>query len=357
MMKRARKWIITVSFILTAVFTASGTACGASKDGGKLSTPENVRVENRVLYWDEVKNADYYVVSASNGKRYETTECQVELTDLQKSGTYKFNIFAKSHNEKYEVSKSASISYELAAPVATGEDKYHFKYKWVEELNGYEVAIGNAVLQDELILPDYFRDYPVKKIADKGFTFAVFRTEYGQTSPNTYWYDETTCNTITKSIRFPQYLEVIGLGAFYALTEMEEVIIPEEVTEIQDFAFGSCAKLKKVTFPNGLKKIGEGAFAHTALETLDLPDRLTAIGTGAFACPIVGWGVNKYHVNSALSRVEIPNMIKEIGTIFEGRENLTAIVFQGVEYTYSATQPTEAGNYWYWGGRRFAIWE
>ena len=357
MLDKKRKWIASLSVALTAVFCACGTGCGEAKDGGKLSAPENVRVEERVLYWDEVENADYYVVSASNGKKYETTECQLTLIDFQKSGNYEFKVFAKSHDEKYEVSTYGAVTHYLAAPVAEGEDNYHFKYKWVEELNGYEVSIGNAVLQEEVVIPDYFQGFPVKKIANKGFTVAFFRTEYGITSPNTYWYDEIGCNTVVKFLQLPQYLEVIGLGAFYALTELEEVTIPEEVTEIQDYAFGSCAKLKKVTFSNGLKKIGEEAFANTALETLDLPDRLTAIGKMAFACSVEGYQ-NKYHVDSALSRVEIPNMIKEIGNIFYGRENLTTILFQGVEYTYSATQPTEEGNFWrYDGAGRVVFWE
>ena len=357
MIKKLKRWITHISVAFMAIICACGTACGDAKDGGKLSAPENVRIENRVLYWDEVENADYYVVSASNGKRYETTECQCLLIDFQKSGNYEFKVFAKSYDEKYEVSTSGKVTQYLPAPLAEGEDKYHFKYKWVEELSGYEVSIGNAILQNELILPDYFQGFPVKKIADKGFSFAVFRT-YAITSPTTYWYEEAGCNTVVKFIQFPQYLKVIGLGAFYALTEIEEVIIPEGVTEIQAYAFGSCAKLKKVTFSNGLKKIGEEAFAHTALETLDLPDRLTAIGARAFACSIVGWGANKYHVDSALSRVEITNTIKEIGAIFEGRESLTTIVFQGVEYTYSATQPTEEGNFWrYDGAGRVVFWE
>ena len=367
MLDKKRKWIIRIGVALTAIFCAFGAGCGASQDGGKLSAPKNVRIEKRVLYWDEVENADYYVVSASNGKKYETTECQLTLIDFQKSGNYEFKVFAKSHDEKYEVSTYGAVTHYLAAPMAEGEDNYHFKYKWVEELNGYEVSIGNAVLQEELILPDYFQGFPVKKISAAAFTFGGFDSGIGSLYSHVRWYDETTgCNTIIKTLRLPQYVEVIGFGAFCGLTEIEEVVLPEGVTEIQDFAFDSCAKLKKVTFPNGLKTIGAGAFSDTALEALDLPNTVTSIGFEAFACPTYQTlnrpdssdRVKQYHLTSALSRVEIPNMIKEIGIIFEGRENLTTIVFQGVEYTYSATQPTEEGNFWrYDGAGRVVFWE
>ena len=368
MIKKLKRWITHISVAFMAIICACGTACGDAKDGGELSAPENVRIENRVLYWDEVENADYYVVSASNGKRYETTECQCLLIDFQKSGNYEFKVFAKSYDEKYEGSTSGKVTQYLPAPLAEGEDKYHFKYKWVEELSGYEVSIGNAILQEELILPDYFQGFPVKKIADAGFTFSTFFAVFETISPNVRWYDEESgCNTIIKTLRLPQCVEVIGFGAFCGLTEIEEVVLPEGVAEIQDYAFDSCAKLKKVNFPNGLKTIGEGAFSDTALETIDLPNTVTSIGAEAFACPTYqtpnipenNERVKQYHLDSALSRVVIPNMIKKIERrTLCGRENLTTIVFQGVEYTYSATQPTVEGNFWrYDGAGSVVFWE
>lgn len=367
MMNKRRKWITCICLALTAVFCVCGTACSSSEDGGKLVSPGNVRVENRILYWDEVPNADYYVVSASNGKKYETTECQLALIDFQKSGTYEFKVFAKSHDEKYEVSTYGAVTQYLPAPVAEGEDNYHFKYKWVEELKGYEVSIGNAVLQADLILPDYFQGFPVKKIAAAAFTFGGFDSGIGSLYSHVRWYDETTgCNTIIKTLRLPQYVEVIGFGAFCGLTEIEEVVLPEGVTEIQDFAFDSCAKLKKVTFPNGLKTIGAGAFSDTALEALDLPNTVTSIGFEAFACPTyqtlnrpdTSDQVKQYHLTSALSRVVLPKSLEKIPLLMlSGRENLKKIVFQGVEYTYSATHPTEEGNFWYFDGGKILFWE
>ena len=361
MMDRKRKWIIGISVALTAIFCAFGAGCGASQDGGKLSAPKNVRIEKRVLYWDEVPNADYYVVSASNGKKYETTECQLTLIDFQKSGDYEFKVFAKSHDEKYEVSTYGAVTHYLAAPVAEGEDNYHFKYKWVEELNGYEVSIGNAVLQEEVVIPDYFRDYPVKKIALHGFHFKIYNYTYDKYENDCVWYNGRGCNEITKSLQLPKYLEMIDQYAFWCWTSLEELVIPEGVTEIAYSAFKDCKGLKRVTFPDGLKTIGAGAFANTALETLDLPDTLTSIGVGAFGCSTVKdeySSIIKYHhVDSELSRVVIPKFIKNVNFL-NGRENLTTIVLQGVEYTYSATQPTEEGDYWYHNEKnQFTIWE
>ena len=306
-------------------------------------------------------------VSVSNGKRYETTDCQFSLTDFLKSGNYEFKVFAKSYDEKYEVSTYGAVTQYLRAPVAEGEDNYHFKYKWVEELKGYEVSIGNAVLQADLILPDYFQGFPVKRIAPFAFTFAGFNGETGTLYTHVKWYKEDSgCNTIIKTLRIPQYVEVIGYGAFCALTEIEEVILPEGLTEIQGFAFDSCAKLKKVNFPNGLKTIGAGAFSDTALEVLDLPDTVTSIGFEAFACPTyqtlnspdTSDQVKQYHLTSALSRVVLPKSLEKIPMdMLAGRENLREIVFQGVEYTYSASQPTEEGNFWYYDGAKILFWK
>ena len=74
---------------------------------------------------------------------------------------------------------------------------------------------------------------------------------------------------------------------YYAQGKGEkEVIIPDGVVEIGDYAFENCVFLKKVTFPETLVSIGAGAFCGDfGLESITLPRSLESLGPKAFgAC-------------------------------------------------------------------------
>ncbi|MBS6576520.1 leucine-rich repeat protein [Parabacteroides goldsteinii] len=61
----------------------------------------------------------------------------------------------------------------------------------------------------------------------------------------------------------------------------ETYIIPQGVTQIENFAFYTCTNLKSVTLPEGLESIGEGAFdGCTGLKSLTLPASVKRIGLG-----------------------------------------------------------------------------
>ena len=64
---------------------------------------------------------------------------------------------------------------------------------------------------------------------------------------------------------------------------VEEIYIPEGVTEIGDYAFNGFKNLKKINIPNGVTSIGKKAFAYCKnLESINLPDSVTYIGKYAF---------------------------------------------------------------------------
>ena len=55
-----------------------------------------------------------------------------------------------------------------------------------------------------------------------------------------------------------------------------------QITEIQGSAFLRCYQLSKVYFPTTLAIIGSNSFAHTCIETLDLPESIVNIHMSAF---------------------------------------------------------------------------
>ena len=56
-----------------------------------------------------------------------------------------------------------------------------------------------------------------------------------------------------------------------------EIVIPEGVTDIGDFAFHCCNKVTSVRIPNGVNTIGKNAFVYCDLTSLHLPASVTKL--------------------------------------------------------------------------------
>ena len=62
-----------------------------------------------------------------------------------------------------------------------------------------------------------------------------------------------------------------------------ELVIPDGVTEIKDYAFYGCSGLKNVKIPNSVTSIGYGAFYNcSGLTRIVIPNSVTSIGNNAF---------------------------------------------------------------------------
>ena len=110
--------------------------------------------------------------------------------------------------------------------------------------------------------------------------------------------------TQLNSVALPNTLKRIGYGAFGICPNMHlsTAGFPNSLEEIGDFAFWGCA-LNNVSFGNGLKSIGMGAFIGGGISgQLNLPNSLEYIGDGAFeSCP------------GLTGNLTIPNSVKYIG--------------------------------------------
>lgn len=71
-------------------------------------------------------------------------------------------------------------------------------------------------------------------------------------------------------------------GSYAQDESIEEIIIPEGVTDIGEVAFYGCNKLRKAVFPQSLRYIREEAFGETALEEVRVPEGIELIAEKAF---------------------------------------------------------------------------
>jgi len=102
----------------------------------------------------------------------------------------------------------------------------------------------------------------------------------GVTSIGNYAFTE--CRNI-QSVTIPNGVTCIGDWAFYNLGDLESITVPEGVTSIGDFAFSNCHKLKSVILPDSVESIGGSAFGHCqSLESIRIPKGVTSIGVSIF---------------------------------------------------------------------------
>lgn len=111
-------------------------------------------------------------------------------------------------------------------------------------------------------------------------------------------------------VTIPDTVRKIGDGAFAELA-IESVSIPDCVTGIGDKAFFRCTGLTDIEIPNRVTSIGDEAFACcTGLVNIEIPNGTARIGKAAFeGC-------------SGLTRVTIPDSVTDIGDdAFKGCAN------------------------------------
>ncbi len=84
------------------------------------------------------------------------------------------------------------------------------------------------------------------------------------------------------SIVLPDSIKRIGKFAFYS-NELTRINIPKSVETIEEGAFKHCFELKEIEIPEGIKKLEDGAFERCRdLKTVSLPDSLVEIDGNPF---------------------------------------------------------------------------
>ncbi len=131
------------------------------------------------------------------------------------------------------------------------------------------------------------------------------------------------CSSLT-SVTIPNSVTSIGNSAFDGCSGLTSVTIPNSVTSIGDYAFYDCSSLTSVTIGNSVTSIGRSAFSDcSSLTSVTIPSSVTSIGGSAFSgC-------------SSLTSVTIPSSVTSIGDLaFNSCSSLTSPVYNAHVFAF-----------------------
>lgn len=125
---------------------------------------------------------------------------------------------------------------------------------------------------------------------------------------------ESWCNIdFVKSVNNPVYY---ARHLFLNDQEITELVIPDGVTEIKDYAFYFCTEFTSVTIPDCVTSIGNYAFGYCSkMTSITIGESVTSIGAGAITdC-------------RSLTTVKIPDSVVDLGDgVFQRCKSLTSVI-------------------------------
>lgn len=164
-----------------------------------------------------------------------------------------------------------------------------------------------------------------------------------------------------KSVVIPDSVRIIKRGAFENCRNLRKVLLSNNLTEIGDEAFRSCESLSGITLPESLQRIGAAAFYDSHITGIKILQNVTRIGESAFAgCSSLKYAELPDHLEripeclfsdcSMLKKIRIPYGVKTIGGgAFCGCSSLEEVQ---LPCTLTEIEDDRHRNWrqWTWGG-------
>ncbi len=136
------------------------------------------------------------------------------------------------------------------------------------------------------------------------------------------------------SLELPERTSYIGAFTFPNLTKVKTLVIPRNVTVIDDYAFYNC-RITSLTLPEdgALEGIGASAFYQASITSLNIPASVARIGASAFE-NATKLGSVTFADGSRLTELGVKALsggtyadAKKVGSVFKGCRNLTEVDF------------------------------
>ena len=292
-MKKRSLWIAVLLLCVCACLWA--VAC-KKNEREVLATPQNLKIENEYLTWDEIENATGYTVDI-NGEFYETESNSLDIFLLTTEvGTYEMKVVSMGDGEDtIDSDWSETIEYSVSSPV--------FQYGKLEDETGCIIlAYKKDELKGKLVVPSEIDGLPVVGIPKNGFS---------------------DCTKL-ESVILPDSLVELGRNAFSGCTSLARIALPDDLQAISGYCFSDCTELESVILPDSIVELGSSAFLGcTSLKEIDLPSELKDIASSCFMnC-------------EALTEIKIPAYVAKIyRSSFLYCDGLTSIQVDEANSTY-----------------------
>ena len=211
----------------------------------------------------------------------------------------------------------------------------HFTYGRNEEFEYVNLGDGIIIIQcnkesADIVVPESIDGTKVTSI---GIVFRKNKYVENIVLPDTITeivdYAFEDCTNLV-SINIPSSVKDIGEKAFYNCTSLTGVVLPESLINIGDSAFYNCCSLTSIVIPNSVVNIGKEAFYYCSKLvsiTINEGSVLEFIGENAF----YSYGVSSNQV----SKVYIPSTLKHVGiAAFSNRSNITFVFADNWQVDY-----------------------
>ena len=179
------------------------------------------------------------------------------------------------------------------------------------------IGINNAVFRDLPELHTVIIPKSITKITDHMFN--------GCPKVENIYYEGTLNDWFKMKIEKEFFFNSQSYEHFYVkdengeYIEVENLVIPEEVTHIGDYLFNSCKNIKSIEFHDKVESIGKGTFMKcTKITSLVIPDSVTEIKGKAFDDCSVKTLVIPYIDNFRYSAIGCLNCVEEV-TLTKGK--------------------------------------
>ena len=130
-------------------------------------------------------------------------------------------------------------------------------------------------------------------------------------------------NKFPDCLKYMTYIPYCFFASDKTLTSIE---IPNNIKNIEEYAFQDCTNLTTIKLPNSVLGISEGAFDNcSSLTSIEIPNSVTSIGSWAF------------YKCSSLKNITIGNGLKSIGSgIFEACSPLKKVNYLGTKWRWKS---------------------
>lgn len=203
------------------------------------------------------------------------------------------------------------------------EEKENDKYKYAVHENGFAELKGIKNPADTIEAPSNIDGYPVAYIGKEAFV-----------------------NTNVKNVIIPDGILAIGEYAFSQMRSLRKVTLPNTLLAICADAFEGCANLCEINFPDSLQAIGEYAFSECKkLKGFTPPRDLRYIGSDAF-CHCAGVSGNLIfndNIKSISGGSFVGTSIQSL-VLPDGLNSVAACAFSSCEKLKTVKFPATVGD-------------